>query len=63
MMKRVTFKEDVQVHLLITWTFAYQEARKGIWEQHARDRDRFKLKILKYSPIISYALERKIKDG
>lgn len=62
MRRNVTFKEEVQVHLMIVWTFAYQDARKGTWEQHARDRERFKLKIFKYSPIISYALEQKVKN-
>lgn len=30
---------------MIVWRYAYQQARKGIWQQEAVDRDRFKRRI------------------
>lgn len=38
---------------MITWSYAYQEARKGPWQKYAVDRVRFKDHIK--------ALEQKIK--
>ena len=30
---------------MVAWSFAYRQARKGIWEQEARDRERFRHRI------------------
>ncbi|XP_044763074.1 uncharacterized protein LOC123320007 [Coccinella septempunctata] len=43
--KKVTFAEGPElctVHLMVKWSFAYRKARKGLWEQFARDNERFK---------------------
>ncbi|KAG4072182.1 hypothetical protein HA402_014411 [Bradysia odoriphaga] len=39
--KKVRFNLKPVVHVLRTWSFAYQQARKGEWEQYGRDRVRF----------------------
>lgn len=51
-----------QVHLMLTWNYAYREARKGeCWMQLARDRDRFLRRVHQYfEPIISKVLSEKI---
>lgn len=33
------------VHPMVTWSYAYQEARKGPWEQYARDTERFQKRV------------------
>lgn len=33
------------VHKMVQWNFAYRAARKGPWEEMARDRERFKRRI------------------
>jgi len=46
--KRVRFVEGpelISVHRICTWSFAYKAARKGPWEQMARDRAHFRRKI------------------
>ncbi|KAK0167525.1 hypothetical protein PV327_004912 [Microctonus hyperodae] len=40
---RFTFKPTI--HKMIKWDFAYRAARKGPWEQAARDRERFNNRI------------------
>ncbi|XP_066967569.1 uncharacterized protein [Macrobrachium rosenbergii] len=53
---RVQFGETV-VHPMIAWTFAYKNARRGPWEQCARDRVRFNSRIEALEPVISSVLE------
>lgn len=52
------------MHVLRTWTFAYQQARKGEWEQNGRDRVRFHDRIkrieLTLSPILAADHRQKI---
>ncbi|RZC32997.1 uncharacterized protein BDFB_001336 [Asbolus verrucosus] len=46
--KKVRFADDnelCQVHPMIMWAYAYQAARKGPWEECARDRDRFHKRV------------------
>lgn len=59
----VRFEENVQVRHLFVWRYAHRAARRGNWEQCARDRERFKLKIKYfYEDIINPVLESKIKQ-
>ncbi|XP_034390199.1 protein phosphatase 1 regulatory subunit 15B [Cyclopterus lumpus] len=44
--KQVQFSPLVQVHVMRTWPFARQASRKGHWEEMARDRDRFRRRVL-----------------
>lgn len=46
--KRVHFPHDsklVSVHRVVVWNFAYRAARKGPWEQFARDRAHFRRRV------------------
>ncbi|TTD62565.1 Protein phosphatase 1 regulatory subunit 15B [Bagarius yarrelli] len=52
--KRVKFSPVVHVHKMRAWSFALQACRKGPWEEHARDRDRFQRRILEIEQAIGY---------
>lgn len=49
--KFVAFNMQPQVYTMHVWQFAYRQARKGIWEEKARDRDRFERRIKKFGEI------------
>lgn len=57
----VRFNDSVQVRYMWCWNFAYRSARKGLWEQYARDRCRFHRKIAQLAKIIEPVLLNKIK--
>lgn len=52
-MSAVWFNEVVQVRHMHYWNFAYRCARKGPWEQHARDRERFNRRIANFAVILN----------
>ncbi|KAI3371081.1 hypothetical protein L3Q82_023717 [Scortum barcoo] len=52
--KKVRFSPLVQVHVMRTWPFARQASRKGHWEEMARDRDRFRRRILETEGAIGH---------
>lgn len=57
---QVRFAEDkdlCEVHPMIKWSFAYQAARKGHWEEYARDRERFKKRISNCEKILGAVLQ------
>lgn len=37
---------------MVQWSFAYQNARKGLWEEAARDRSRFQFRLRRLSDIL-----------
>lgn len=41
------------VHVMRVWSHAARAARKGIWEQLRRDRERFKHRVGKLEPILN----------
>ncbi|KAJ8373035.1 hypothetical protein AAFF_G00271630 [Aldrovandia affinis] len=56
--KKVRFSEEVEVRPLVTWAFARRAARDGsCWLEMARDRDRFRRRVLAASDIISPFLD------
>lgn len=62
---QVWFPSDdllVRVHSMVKWDFAYRQARRGDWEQYARDRDRFSTKIAQLTPILSPILDPQHRD-
>lgn len=58
MNKNVIFNPVPCVIVLHTWQYAYRQARKGPWEQYARDTARFKQRIEKVDAIISAILKK-----
>ncbi|XP_044260656.1 uncharacterized protein LOC123008729 [Tribolium madens] len=55
--KKVRFASDsrlCEIHPMIMWSYAYQAARKGPWEEYARDRDRFNKRVRKTEAIIGH---------
>uniref|UniRef100_A0A3B4BCX1 Protein DP71L n=1 Tax=Periophthalmus magnuspinnatus TaxID=409849 RepID=A0A3B4BCX1_9GOBI len=42
---QVRFSNEVKVHVMRSWRFAHEAARRGQWEESARDRDRFRRRI------------------
>ena len=43
--QKVKFNLDPVVHVMVQWDYAYRAARRGPWEEMARDRERFKGRI------------------
>ena len=41
---------------MVAWNFAYRAARCGQWEQMARDRERFKIRIKQIEPVLAEVL-------
>ena len=63
--KHVCFKSNselVVVHHIVAWSFAYRAARRGPWEEYARDRDRFARHIECCASVLEPCLCRKISQ-
>lgn len=64
--RRVHFPCDSNiavVHLIVAWHFAYEEARRGPWEQYARDRAHFRRKVDNLAKILEPCLVKKMARG
>lgn len=57
--KNVSFDLKPTVYIMHVWKYAYRAARYGEWEEVARDRERFKMKIDRLSGIINPILIKK----
>ena len=61
--KNVTFDETRNTCIVMyAWRFAYNDARKGPWEQYVRDRERFNIRIKKTEPILTEILMPKHRE-
>ncbi|KAL7737465.1 hypothetical protein ACLKA6_007603 [Drosophila palustris] len=60
--KRVRFNLKPEIHVMHTWDFAYRAARKGGWQELARDRDRFQQRIKRVAPTINTILNSNHRD-
>ncbi|XP_059621200.1 uncharacterized protein LOC132264880 [Phlebotomus argentipes] len=60
--RKVRFNLKPEVHVIRAWDFAYRRARKGHWEQVARDRDRFEKRILSLSSVLSPVLDKSHRE-
>ncbi|XP_041853694.1 protein phosphatase 1 regulatory subunit 15B [Melanotaenia boesemani] len=60
--KKVQFSPLVQVHVMHTWPFARQASRKGHWEEMARDRDRFRRRILELEKVIGHCFSHSHRE-
>lgn len=59
--KKVRFCDKPNILIMHTWQFAYIQARKDMWQQAARDRSRFEIRINNLSQIISPIIEERLK--
>ena len=60
-MKTVKFHCDsLTVYTMYAWDFAYRNARRGHWEEIARDRGRFQRRIVQITAIIESVLKKHI---
>lgn len=59
MEKHIKFNLKPMIHIMYTWEYAYQAARHGQWEEAARDRVRFRMRIEKMSVILDPLLINK----
>ncbi|XP_057338043.1 uncharacterized protein LOC130676075 [Microplitis mediator] len=50
---KVRFNLKPLIHTMIKWNYAYRAARKGPWEEIARDRERFRGRINSISHIVN----------
>lgn len=60
--RKVQFNLNPEVHVMRTWDFAYRQARKGDWEMAARDRERFKKRILETENALSTVFDKNLRD-
>ena len=58
-MKKVSFAPVPVVHIMITWNYAYRAARKGQWEEMARDHERFKGRVNSIAAVLNPILTNK----
>lgn len=61
--KQVHFPDDSKiskVHKIVAWNFAYRAARRGHWEQFARDRAHFRRRIDRIASVLEPCLARKM---
>ncbi|XP_013923410.1 PREDICTED: protein phosphatase 1 regulatory subunit 15A-like [Thamnophis sirtalis] len=60
--KKVRFSPVVTVHSLVVWDYASRAARRGPWEEMARDRCRFHRKITQMAAILEPCLAKDHRD-
>ncbi|KYN40593.1 Protein phosphatase 1 regulatory subunit 15A [Trachymyrmex septentrionalis] len=57
--KKVSFDPTPVVHVMVTWNYAYRAARRGPWEEIARDNERFKKRIKSIAIVLDPILKSK----
>lgn len=60
--KEVKFADQPTIYMMYAWTYAYQTARCGKWMEMARDRERFKIRIMQISNIVTPVLIKKYEE-
>nr|CAI5855152.1 unnamed protein product [Callosobruchus analis] len=48
---------------MVQWSYAYQQARKGPWEEYARDRDRFRKRVQDLENILTPVFNSKHRES
>lgn len=64
--KKVHFPDDgkiASIHPIVAWSYAYQAARKGPWEQYARDHERFQHRITNVEPLLTPILNTQHREN
>lgn len=59
---QVHFNLKPEVHVIRTWDYAYRQARIGQWEQIARDRGRFRVRVMRLERTLSPVLSEDHRD-
>lgn len=62
MKKTVTFSEEVIMHTLFVWKYAYQKARESDYEQNMLDRYRFQNRIKYAENLLKDVLEKNYRN-
>ncbi|XP_018303567.1 uncharacterized protein PPP1R15 isoform X2 [Mycetomoellerius zeteki] len=57
--KKVSFDPTPVVHVMVTWNYAYRAARRGPWEELARDNERFRGRIKSIAIVLDPILKSK----
>lgn len=57
--KKVSFDPTPVVHVMVTWNYAYRAARRGPWEEIARDNERFRGRINSIAIVLNPVLKSK----
>ncbi|KAG5339528.1 PR15A phosphatase, partial [Acromyrmex charruanus] len=57
--KKVSFDPTPVVHVMVTWNYAYRAARRGPWEEIARDNERFRGRIKSIAIVLDPILKSK----
>lgn len=55
----MSFAPTPIIHIMVTWNYAYRAARKGQWEEMARDSERFKGRINSIAAVLNPILTSK----
>lgn len=58
--KKVHFENDVEVHHIVTWEYAYRKARIGPWKYLATNRAHFQRRIQEIENVIEPVLVKKL---
>lgn len=60
--QQIRFNLQPKIHTMIKWDYAYRAARRGPWEEMARDRERFRGRICCISRILDPILTKKHRE-
>ena len=60
--KFVSFASTNKICLLSKWSYAYRQARIGHWEEVARDRERFKRRVMNGESLLTPILDITHRD-
>lgn len=60
--KKVRFQMKPIIYNIISWGFAYRQARRGCWEMYALDRLRFRERINRLSNVLNIVLDKKFRE-
>ena len=57
--RKVTFNDNIEIHFMYVWAYAYRKSRERYWEVIAADSARFKRRIKTIENILEPILVKK----